>query len=210
MLFDFFEAARYVGRKNLVSGSSGNLSHLWREKASLWISASGSWLEALSFDDLVECSFPDGAVSRSEQGKKPSSELHMHLEILKKRPDVNTVLHFQAPYATVISASSPIAYEQNLDTIPEVPYYLGKVGIIDYVLPGSDELASMVAQEIESHDALILQNHGQLVVGVSLEEVIQKALFLEFACMTVALGKETERLTQTDIAALQKYKTQKG
>jgi ribulose-5-phosphate 4-epimerase/fuculose-1-phosphate aldolase len=213
--FDFFDAARYIAQKGLVVGSSGNLSHLWRDALdgnTLWITASGSWFRDLSLEDLVECSFPDGEVKRAHKPlNKPSSELKMHLEILKKRDDINTVLHFQSPYATVMATSYRGPYA-SFCTIPEIPYYLGEIGWVNYYCPGSAELSEKVSKKIEKgHDAVILQNHGQLVVGSSIRDAVQKALFLELACMTVVLnGPNTQILTENQEKDLREYKIQKG
>jgi ribulose-5-phosphate 4-epimerase/fuculose-1-phosphate aldolase len=211
MYLDFFEAARYLASKGLVSASSGNLSHVFTvgDKKNMWVTASGSWFENFGLDDLVECSFPEGVVQQSRKGKSPTSELAMHLQILWVRSDVNTVLHFQAPYATVLAASDPRMYERDINTIPEVPYYLGEIGIESYYAPGSKELADAVSERIKTVDAIMLMNHGQIVVGKSLEDVVQKTMFFELACMTVVLGKGIMRLNEAQRSDLVAYRKKK-
>ena len=47
--------------------------------------------------------------------------------------------------------------------------------------PGSDELAQTVVAALQEHDLVILQNHGQVTVGKDYREVLQRAIFFEFA-----------------------------
>jgi ribulose-5-phosphate 4-epimerase/fuculose-1-phosphate aldolase len=210
--FDFFEAAQYIGEKNLVTASSGNLSYLWSDDSGkkLWITASGSWLSQLSLDDLVECSFPEGYVVRTGcPGAKPSSELDMHLEILRAREDVKTVLHFQSPCATMLAASNRDSWDDMLNTIPEIPYYIGDIGWVEYYTPGSHVLADRVAFELKTHDVVFLQNHGQVAVGTSLKDVIQKASFVELASSIVVHGKSLNLLTTKQRQELVEYRNKK-
>lgn len=210
MYFDFFSTAKYIASKNLVQGSSGNLSYLV-EPGKLWITGSGAWLEETAYDNFVECAFPSGKILVSRSNNRPSSELGMHLAVLNKRKSMRAVLHFQAPYATVLSSSeSNYANLDYLNTIPEIPYYIGKVGRVPYYLPGSKELIKAVSEEIVEHDAILLQNHGQLVVGKDLEDIIQKALFLEQASMIVVNVKGIKILNEKQCEELRDYKTKRN
>ncbi|MCI5121999.1 MAG: hypothetical protein D3908_12570 [Candidatus Electrothrix sp. AUS4] len=65
--------------------------------------------------------------------------------------------------------------------MPELPYYIGPVATVPYLTPGSDELAQAVAAALQEHDMAVLQNHGQVTVGKDYREVLQRALFFEFA-----------------------------
>jgi ribulose-5-phosphate 4-epimerase/fuculose-1-phosphate aldolase len=147
----------------------------------------------------------------SRGNNKPSSELGMHLAVLNKRKGMRAVLHFQAPYATVLSSSeSNYANLDYLNTIPEVPYYIGKVGWVPYHLPGSKELVEAVSEKIMEHDAIFLQNHGQLVVGKDLEDLIQKALFLEQASMIMVNVKGIKILSEKQCEELRDYKVKRS
>ena len=48
--------------------------------------------------------------------------------------------------------------------------------------PSSKELAEKVVSAVQTHDLVILQNHGQVVLGEDFDDAIQKAGFFELAC----------------------------
>jgi ribulose-5-phosphate 4-epimerase/fuculose-1-phosphate aldolase len=209
LYFDFFTAARYVADKGLVCASSGNMSyrfHTGDEDEKMWITASGAWLGTLDLDDYVECDFPSGDIISAPRSKKPSTEFKMHLEILKTRKDVSVVLHFQSPYATTLAASNPGTWIDLINVIPEVPFYLGRIGLAEYCTPGSIELATKVAASILEHDAVMMQNHGQVVVGDSFTDVINKASFLELASQIVVGGNSLKLLSCEQQQDLIKYR----
>ena len=142
------------------------------------ISASGSWLSDITEDQVAICRIKDGVCIND---KKPSIELGFHQAVLKQRPDIKTVLHFQSPYATALACSKEIESAKDLPLIPELPYYIGPVATVPYMTPGSDDLAQGVASALQGHDMVILQNHGQVTVGKDYREALQRAVFFEFA-----------------------------
>jgi ribulose-5-phosphate 4-epimerase/fuculose-1-phosphate aldolase len=68
--------------------------------------------------------------------------------------------------------------------IPEIPYYLSKIGKVRRLPPGSDILAQEVAEEFQNEEvsAVLMQSHGIITTGRTFKETIQKTLFLELAC----------------------------
>ena len=161
------------------------------------ITASGSWLERLTKDDVTICGIKDGEIV---QGKKPSVESRFHLGILKSRTDVNVVLHFQSPYATAISCSSKRDY--NFAVISEIPCYIGEIGFVDYILPGTQELADEVIKVAKKCNMVLLQNHGQVTVGKDFDDVIQKACFFELACQVLLTNPTSKPIEQSKIEQL--------
>ena len=98
---------------------------------------------------------------------------------MRERREVKVVLHFQSPYATTLACSeSP---DRDFFVIPEIPYYLGPIGVIPYMDPGSNDLVKAVTSAIRKYNLLILKNHGQVTVGKDFKEAIQRAAFFEFA-----------------------------
>ena len=45
-----------------------------------------------------------------------------------------------------------------------------------------------MAAAMEDHDMAVLRNHGQVTVGKTLEETIQRAVFFEFTCEVLLRG----------------------
>jgi ribulose-5-phosphate 4-epimerase/fuculose-1-phosphate aldolase len=195
-LQEFVNAAHSAAAHGLLKCSSGNLS--WRINDELAaITASGSWLERLTKDDVTICKIADGEIV---QGRRPSVESRFHLGILKQRADVNVVLHFQSPYATAISCSSKRDY--NFAVISEIPCYIGEIGFVDYILPGTQELAVAVIDAAKKYDMVLLQNHGQVTVGRDFNDVIQKACFFELACQILLTNPDAIRIEQEKIEQL--------
>ena len=121
----------------------------------------------------------------------PSVESRFHAGILRERPGVDAVLHFQSPCATVLACCELAGVD--FAVIPEIPYYIGPVAIVPYLPPGSPELAEAVVEAMTRHGLAVLQNHGQVVAGKTLDDAIQKAAFFELACEVVLRGGEGVR-----------------
>ncbi|MCP4450835.1 MAG: class II aldolase/adducin family protein [Planctomycetes bacterium] len=174
----FVGAARKVAQYELVQCSSGNLS--WRvgpDQAML--SGSGAWLAELTAEQIVLCELSSGARLNDV---RPTCEAGFHIGILKARKDIDVVLHFQSPYATALACGDAAKHDLNL-TI-EVPVYIGEASLVDYLPPGSNELAGAVVNAFADSDTrmAILKNHGLVTVGKTFDEAIQKAVFFEQAC----------------------------
>ena len=65
--------------------------------------------------------------------------------------------------------------------LPEIPFYIGPVARIPYVLPGSKELAQAVTDAMRAHDMVVMGNHGQVTVARDVDHAIQNAEFFELA-----------------------------
>jgi ribulose-5-phosphate 4-epimerase/fuculose-1-phosphate aldolase len=196
-LEEFIAVAHRVAEYGLVLCASGNLS--WRVDHELMlITETNSWMENISKDQVALCRIEDGAPLN---GKKPSKEIGFHAGILRGRADVNVVLHFQSPCATTVACIEPEV--ENFFVIPEIPYYIGPVAVVPYLVPGSRELAQAVTSAIKEHDLAILRNHGQVAVGESLDEAIEKAAYFELACKIIlGAGGRIQPLSSQAVAHL--------
>ena len=191
----FIAACRRVAYYGLVGCSSGNLS--WRIDADhMLISVSRSWLADMSGEDVALCRIGDGECLN---GRIPSAETGFHLGILRERADVSVVLHFQTPFATTVACRSPETVDYAM--IPEVPYYIGEIASVPYLHPGSDEVAAAVIEAMRTCDMVMMVNHGQVTVGDSFDDVIQKAYFIELACQAIVLGGDGARAMSDENSA---------
>lgn len=180
---EFIATCHAAGRRGLVQCSSGNLS-MRLDKGRMLATASGSWLEDIRDNQLSLCRIED---ARLLEGPPATVEAAFHAGILKNRPDVNMVFHFQTPYATLLACGEPAAV--NYFVIPEIPVYMGPIGQVPYLKPGSPELAEAVVEAGKNHDMIILASHGMVTVGKDARHVIQNAVFFEFACRLIVEGK---------------------
>jgi L-fuculose-phosphate aldolase len=114
---------------------------------------------------------PDMMVVTDLDGKKlagdrdPSSEMQMHLEVYRQRPDARAVVHAHPPMATGFAvAGIPL----DRAVLAEVVTTLGSVPIADYATPSTKELPEAVRKYVKAHDGMLLANHGALTLGVDL------------------------------------------
>src|SRR3954470_2304622 len=140
---------------------------------------------------------PDMMVIVDYQGKKlagnrdPSSELPMHLEIYRNRPDVNAVAHAHPPLATGFAvAGIPLTRA----VLAEVITTLGSIPIAEYATPSTAELPEAVRKYIKAHDGMLLANHGAVTCGDSVTAAYHKMETIEhFAKISLVarlLGRE--------------------
>ncbi|MBD5242224.1 MAG: class II aldolase/adducin family protein [Barnesiella sp.] len=196
----FVGYARKVGQAELTICSSGNLS--WRIGDEVLISGTGSWVPELTPDKVAVCRLSDGEVLN---GVKPSMESVFHMGVMRKRPEVNVVLHFQSPYATAVACmDNPPA---NLNFTAEVPIHVGNpIPMIPYFRPGSPELAEQVVKEMTHCNSVILRKHGQVVCGSDFNQAFERAMFFEMACRIAVLnGNNINPLTPAEISDLDVY-----
>ena len=129
---------------------------------------------------------------RKLQGDRdPSSEMLMHLEVYRQRPDVQAVVHAHPPIATGFSvAGIPL----DRAVLAEVLTTLGSIPIAEYATPSTKELPEAVRKYIKAHDGMLLANHGALTSGADLYAAYYKMETIEhFAKISLVarlLGRE--------------------
>src|SRR5256714_6168390 len=108
--------------------------------------------------------------------RDPSSEMQMHLEVYRQRPDVNAVVHAHPPIATGFAvAGIPL----DRAVLAEVVTTLGSVPIADYATPSTRELPEAVGRYVKAHDGMLLANHGALTIGADLFSAYYKMETIE-------------------------------
>jgi L-fuculose-phosphate aldolase len=141
---------------------------------------------------------------RKLQGDRdPSSEMLMHLEVYRQRPDVRAVVHAHPPIATGFAvAGIPL----DRAVLAEVVTTLGSVPIAEYATPSTLELPAAVSRYITAHDGMLLANHGALTVAPELFQAYYKMETIEhFAHISLVarlLGREN-LIAREELARLQ-------
>ena len=188
----FIEQAHRYGDAKLMLCSSGNLS--WR--------IGEVKVHIYGKEKVSICHIASGAPTN---GVKPSMESTFHLGILRERPDVNVVLHFQSEYATAVSCMKN--KPTNFNVTAEIPCHVGsEIPVIPYYRPGSPELAKAVVEAMLKHNSVLLTNHGQVVCGKDFDQVYERATFFEMACrIIVQSGGDYSVLTPAEIEDLEIY-----
>lgn len=171
--------------------------------STFWMKPAGLGLEEIRPDDLLLVDL-DGKVLR---GRRPRhSEVFIHAEILRARPDVGGVVHTHPVPATVFSSLGvpvrPILHEGCNFVPPDIPRYTQTSDLIV-----TAELGRSVARTLGDRPAMFLVNHGIVTVGASLEEAVVNALLLDKLCRAqLMLSDATPKFWTSDDEALIKRK----
>lgn len=200
---EFVRQAHRVGDAGLTICSSGNIS--WRVEEggdTALVSGTGSWVPQLRVDQVAQVRVSTGEVLN---GVKPSMESVFHMGVMRERPDVNVVLHFQSPYATAVACMANRPTDFNVTA--EIPIHVGReIPAIPFYRPGSPELASAVIEAMKDHNSVFLLKHGQVVCGKDFDQAFERAMFFEMACrIIINTGKDYTVLSKEEIADLDKY-----
>ena len=158
-------------------------------------------LDEITVDNILTVDL-DGKVVAGTA--KRHSEVYIHSEIFKARADVACALHTHPPYSIALSASGrPLkAYSQ-----PGALFH-DSLGLYDDTinLIRSPELGAGVARALGPRRAVLLKNHGVVVAGATIEEVVISTIMLENAAMiqmiTEAAGTPAPEFPLADIEKL--------
>jgi L-fuculose-phosphate aldolase len=164
---DIVRVTRILADQGLIRSSDGNVSVRWKPDRFL-ITPSGVYKMEIKPQDIL---LVDGAgrILSGRPGLAPSSEVRMHLEAYRLRPDVRAVIHAHPPYATAITvAGRPFP----MDIVPESLIALGDVPVASYAHPGSPELAASIGPFLPESDSILLSHHGSLNVGRTLNQAL--------------------------------------
>ena len=125
--------------------------------------------------------------------RRRSSEILLHLTILRERPDVNGVVHCHPPHATAFAvAREPIPQ----CVLPEVEIFLGDIPLAAYATPGTQAFADTVKPFVHRSSAILLANHGTVSFDAVLERAYWWTEIVDASCRIFLLAKQLGRITQ--------------
>ncbi|MGB7217194.1 MAG: class II aldolase/adducin family protein [Vicinamibacterales bacterium] len=184
---DIVEVGRRMYARGYTASNDGNISvRLGTDR--LLMTPKGVCKGFMS-PDMMCITDLDG---RKLQGDRdPSSEMLMHLEVYRQRPDVGAVVHAHPPTATGFAvAGIPL----DRAVLAEVLATLGSIPIADYATPSTKELPEAVRKYIKAYDGMLLANHGALTVGPDLFAAYYKMEtvehFAQISLVARQLGRE--------------------
>jgi ribulose-5-phosphate 4-epimerase/fuculose-1-phosphate aldolase len=196
-----WDAARRLNAAGLIRLSAGNIS-LRGPDGSIAITPAGRPYDMLRPGDIV---LLDDSGSSIRSRYEPSSETPMHTAIYRSLPSINAIVHTHSPYAMAFAA---IGAE-----LPPICLELVAVGapvpVASYACPGTQAAGEVAVQALSSRPALraiLLRNHGPLVVGASIAEAYQAAVNLEVGAQVLHLalqtGRSPEPLSEAQVAEI--------
>ena len=198
--------------KGYVTATDGNVS-VRLSKNRILSTPSGFSKGFLASEQLVVTDLVGRRIPVHEPASRslePTSELLMHLEAYRQRPDINAVIHAHPPICVALSIAG-ISLAKCL--LPEVVVTLGLIPTAEYATPSSIEGPQAIRDLIANHDALIIQRHGTLTVGKDpLDAYLKLEKVEHLAHVTLVLrqlGRETP-LPPTEVAKLLRMRREKG
>ena len=186
---------RQLAARGLLAGQDGNISvRLGPDR--VLVTPSGLIKALVTAADMVEV---DGR-GRTRRGRRnPTSELDLHLRILRLRPDVAAVVHAHPPTATGFALAGE-GFETF--TLTELIFQVGRVPLVPYGTPGTPELGDRVEPYLDRHDALLLAHHGAVTMGPTLDAAWIRMESLEHAARMLFVARTLGRVTELDAAAV--------
>ncbi len=167
------EVGKRMYNKGFVASNDGNISCKVGPNT-IWTTPTGVSKGFMTPDMLVKMNF-DGKVLMGKN--KPSSEVKMHLRVYKENPDVMAVTHAHPPVATSFAIAG-ISLDRAI--LPEAVVNLGSVPIAHYATPGSQDVPDSIAPYCNTHNAVLLANHGALSWGKDIFEAYHRLESLEY------------------------------
>lgn len=166
-------ACRDLAAQGLVIGTAGNVSVRLGDEIA--VTASGARFEDLSPEQVTFVDLDNGRVVAGDRA--PTSEIELHLGIYR-RFGTSAVVHTHSPVATAVGLV--------VDELPCVHYQMlllgGAVRVAPYATFGTPELADAVLTALDGKAAALMANHGAVTHGGSLQEAMEQAQLLEWAC----------------------------
>jgi L-fuculose-phosphate aldolase len=203
---DIVEVGRRMYARGYTASNDGNISV--RLGADRLLMTPKSVCKGFMSPDMMCITDLEGRKLEGE--RDPSSEMLMHLEVYRQRPDVQAVVHAHPPTATGFAvAGIPL----DRAVLAEVLTTLGSIPIAAYATPSTQELPEAVRQYIKAHDGMLLANHGALTVGSDLYSAYYKMETIEhFAKISLVarlLGREN-LIAREEVVRLQELRDTYG
>jgi L-fuculose-phosphate aldolase len=158
-------------------------------------------LDEITLENIVLCNLEGEKVGG---GGRKHSEVYIHSEIYKARPEVNSVIHTHPTYDVALSATGkalePIS-QPAVAFSDGLPYFTQAIDLIR-----SQDLGKAVATALGSCKAVLMRNHGAAIVGSNVEESTILAIMLDNACQiqlaAMAAGGSGEKFTPEQVTKL--------
>ena len=128
-------------------------------------------------------------------GTKPrTSEILMHLQMMKHQPKAVATCHCHPPYSTafaVVGEAPPTCM------LPEYEVFCS-VGVAPYRTPGSADMGKLVAELTDQYNTILMANHGVVTWSHNnLEEAYWRMEIIEAYCRTIVVAGQLGKPIQT-------------
>ena len=167
------ETAQQMEIIGLVEGTAGNVSCIDESRSYALITPTGVAYSDLDASQLPIVDLDGNLLSGSYL---PSSELQMHLEVYRTRPDVRSVVHTHSRFATTFAVLN-----RPIEAVHYVLAFAGpSVQVAPYRTYGTRELGECCVDTLGVRNAVLLQNHGVIAVGDTASKALNVAQVVEY------------------------------
>lgn len=126
--------------------------------------------------------------------KRRTSEILMHLQMMKRQPKAVATCHCHPPYATafaVVGQAPPTCM------LPEYEVFCS-VGVAPYRTPGSADMGKLVADLTDQYNTILMANHGVVTWSHNnIEEAYWRMEIIEAYCRTIVVAGQLGKPIQT-------------
>ena len=146
--------------------------------ARFFMKAHSLGLDEITRDNILTIDLDGNVVAGTA---RRHSEVYIHSEIFKARPDVNCVLHTHPPYAIALSATGrPLKALSQPGAL-----FRDSLGLYDDTinLIRTAAMGAGVAKALGARRGVLLKNHGVVVATASIAETVISTIMLENAAM---------------------------
>ena len=173
-------AGRRLGAHRLINGADGNLSVRLGPFA-LAVTPSGRRKDELAPGDILPVALDAHDEPAGDIRRRPSSDIAVHRAAYAARPDVEAIAHAHPPavLGCLLAGLRPDAA-----VLPEARTVLGRVAYVPALPFGGPAVAAAVAAALRDRTvgAVLLDRHGALTVGGSLDEAVDRLEVLDLLC----------------------------
>lgn len=184
-IHEMVETCHAIAARQYVTSQGGNLS--WRVDADhVLITPTRVNKGRIAPDDIVILGL-DGSIRHAAPSRKPTGESYIHLGILRKRPDIASVIHAHPAWLTAFAISKPKLLQKAW--LPEPVIEVGPVALTEYAQPITEELARKFDPHIERYNAFLMRNHGVVLLSVEgLGRCFELLEMMEVTAQTIAIA----------------------
>lgn len=203
---DLCEAGRRMYLQGFAAGSDGNLSARLDGKHIL-ITPSGFSKGHLEPEQIVTIDLTGQLIPSYHPARRhlrPSSEMNMHLAAYQQRPDVQAVIHAHPPMGI---ACTVVGIGLDRCVLPEVIYHLGSIPTAPYATPGTAEGADAVRELVKHHDALMVDRHGSLTLGVDIFQALMRLEWIEQAAKVMLAASAVSPVADLPMPAVERLQS---
>jgi L-ribulose-5-phosphate 4-epimerase len=202
------DTANRLPQYNLVWMAGGTVCARDPHSGNLVVTPSGLNYASLTPEDMIVTG-PDLQVIEGKH--RPSVALKLWAGFLEKRPELHAVVHTHSPYATafsVINQPIPVVTETMAD------WFGAPVPVAPYLHVEDPQFNTLPVETLGQGFAVLLGQHGPIVLGETLARALERAVTLEEAAHTYAIactiGQPLTFTAAQALASFEYYNTRYG